>query len=251
VQFAPIGKAGGRRIVLYGPGGIGKTTLACLAPGPVAMFDLDGSLPVIWPELSETGADVRVVQATTWQGIRSALQSPGWDDIRTVVVDSATRAEELAIANTLENVPHEKGHRCKRLEDYGYGKGYQHTFETFMGLIADLDVHAQAGRNIILVCHECRASVPNPHGDDWLRYEPRLQSPGSGKASIQLRVREWADAVLFIGYDVDVKDGKGRGVGTRTCYGQELPHCMAKSRPAIDPIPVVRYDAEFWSQIIK
>ena len=29
---------------------------------------------------------------------------------------------------------------------------------------------------------------PNPAGEDWLRYEPRLQSPNSGKASIRLRV---------------------------------------------------------------
>ena len=104
-------------------------------------------------------------------------------------------------------------------------------FDTFLPLLADLDRHARAGRNVVLVCHDCTSTVPNPAGEDWLRYEPRLQSPNSGKASIRLRVREWADHVLFVGYDVSVgKDGKGRGAGTRTLYSAEVPHCMAKSR---------------------
>ena len=41
--------------------------------------------------------------------------------------------------------------------------------------------HARGTRdNVILICHDCTATVPNPTGEDWLRYEPRLQSPGSG-----------------------------------------------------------------------
>lgn len=36
VQFGNIATGAGHRIVLYGPGGIGKTTLASTLPGPVA-----------------------------------------------------------------------------------------------------------------------------------------------------------------------------------------------------------------------
>ena len=56
----------GHRIGIFGPGGIGKTTLAATAPGPVAFFDLDDSLPVLGPSLD--GCDVRRVDgATDWQ----------------------------------------------------------------------------------------------------------------------------------------------------------------------------------------
>jgi hypothetical protein len=103
----------------------------------------------------------------------------------------------------------------------------------------------------VLICHDCTSTVPNPAGEDWLRYEPRLQSPNSGKASIRLRVREWADHVLFVGYDVAAKDGKGKGSGTRTLYRAELPHCMAKSRTGADPIPLGHDGAAVWSEIIK
>lgn len=248
----PIGSAGGHRIVLYGPGGIGKTTLAAIAPGPVAFFDLDDSLGVLRNQLPEELASQinRVGGAGDWQAIRDALHTPGWDEIKTLVIDSATKAEELALAWTLRYVPHEKGAKIERIEDYGYGKGYQHLYDTFLTLLGDLDQHVRAGRNVVLICHDCTATVPNPNGEDWIRYEPRLQSPNSGKSSIRLRVREWADHVLFVGYDVDVKDGKGKGSGTRTVYPNELPHCMAKSRTLAEPVPLTKFDPELWTKLL-
>lgn len=252
VAFAPISSGSGHRVVLYGPGGIGKTTLAAIAPGPIAFFDLDESLPVLYPQLPPA-IQQRLQGVSTsgdWAGLRDALHAPGWDGIKTLVIDSATKAEELAVAHTLATVPHEKGHRVQRIEDYGFGKGYSHVYDTFLCLLGDLDQHVRAGRNVILICHDCISSVPNPHGEDWLRYEPRLQSPASGKASIRLRVREWADHVLFVGYDVDVTEGKGKGRGTRTLYPSELPHCMAKSRTLSEPIVLSKFDASLWTQLM-
>lgn len=247
VAFAPIADAAGHRIVLYGPGGIGKTTLAAHAPGPVAVFDLDNSLPRLRASLAD--CDLRIVPAYDWQAIRDALASPGWDEIKTILIDTLTRGEELDVDWTIRNVPHEKGNRIVRIEDYGYGKGYQHVYDVFLTLLGDLDQHAAAGRNVILICHDCTSTVPNPHGEDWIRYEPRLQSPSSGKSSIRLRVREWADHVFFMGYDVDVKGGKGRGSGTRTLWPTEYPHCMAKSRTLADPIPIVAGDYSLWTKL--
>jgi len=250
VTFGAIPQGAGHRVVLYGPGGSGKTTAATLAPGPVAFFDLDDSLPRLRNQLPD-GVDVRVVDGiTSWSGIRAALHGDGWDDVRTLVIDSATRAEELAVEHTLATVPHDKGHRVQRLEDYGYGKGFTHVYDVFLPLLGDLDQHARAGRHIILICHDCTANVPNPTGEDWIRYEPRLLSPASGKASIRLRTREWADHVLFIGYDVNVKDRKGTGSGTRTVYPCELPHCMAKSRTLAEPMPLERHDPTLWTRLL-
>ena len=151
----------------------------------------------------------------------------------------------------LANIPHEKGHQVKRIEDYGYGKGYQHIYDTFLAMLGDLEAHTRYGRHVILICHDCTATVPNPGGEDWIRYEPRLQSPASGKASIRLRVREWSDHVLFVGYDVDVRDGVGIGSGTRTIYPSELPSFMAKSRTLADPIPLTKFDLTLWNLLLK
>jgi hypothetical protein len=254
VQFGQVMAGGGHRIVLYGPGGIGKTTLAAQLPGPVAFIDLDESLGRLRTQFADAGllANIMPVEGvSTWADLRAMLQADGWDAARSIVIDTATKAEELAIAHTLENVTAE-GKRVTSVEGYGYGKGYGYVFDTFLTLLADLDRHSRAGRNVVLVCHDCTANVPNPAGEDWLRYEPRLQSPTSGKASIRLRVREWADHVLFVGYDVNVgKDGKGRGAGTRTLYTSELPHCMAKSRTTQEVIPVGSDGAAVWATVIR
>jgi hypothetical protein len=186
-----------------------------------------------------------------WQTLRDVIQADGWEKVRSIVIDTGTRAEELAVAHTLETVLAD-GKRVTSVEGYGYGKGFGFVFDTFLPLLADLDRHARAGRNVVLVCHDCTSTVPNPAGEDWLRYEPRLQSPNSGKASIRLRVREWADHVLFVGYDVSVgKDGKGRGAGTRTLYSAEVPHCMAKSRTTQETIPLGDDGEAVWGAVIR
>ena len=245
VQFSTPSNKGGHRVVLYGPGGIGKTTLAAMLPGKTVFFDLDESLGKL-PNLPP----MAVVEVSSWADMRTALQSDGWDGVDNIVIDTLTKAEELAVTHTLENTTQD-GKKSPSVEGYGYGKGYGYVFDTFLPLLADLDRHCRAGRHVVLICHDCTSTVPNPAGEDWLRYEPRLQSPNSGKASIRLRVREWADHVLFIGYDVAVdKDGKGRGAGTRTLYTAELPHCMAKSRSTQDVIPVTGDGDAIWSKII-
>lgn len=243
----------GHRVGLFGPGGIGKTTLAATAPGPVGFIDLDDSLPTLRPSL--TRLDIRRVSGIAgWQDIRDALHSDGWDDVRTIVLDSATKAEELALEWMLRNVRHEKeGVVVRRIEDYGFGKGYQHLYETFLPLLSDLDQHVRAGRNVVLICHDCTATVPNPKGEDYIRWEPRLQNPSSVKASIRLRVREWLDHLLYVGYDVECAkhhNGKAQGHGTRTIYPQEMPWCMAKSRTLADPVELVQFDTTLWNKLL-
>jgi len=215
----------------------------------VAFFDLDDSLGVLAGQLPED-LDIRpVADAGDWAAIRGALHAEGWDDIKTIVIDSATKAEELCVRWVLDNIQTDKGKKAERIEDYGWGKGYTHTYETFLLLLGDLDQHVRAGRNVILICHDCTSTVPNPRGEDWIRYEPRLQSPSSGKASIRLRVREWADHVLFFGYDIDVTGGKARGGESRTIYTTEQPHCMAKSRTLDEEIVVERHDPALWQKL--
>lgn len=233
-----------QRVVLYGPGGIGKSTLASLAPNPI-FIDL---------ESGTNHLDVaRVEGITSWHDMRECLATGLFDPFSTIVIDSATKAEELAIAHTLATVPHEKGNRITSLEGYGYGKGYQHAFETYILLLADLDRHIRAGRNVVLLAHDCTSEVPNPTGDDFLRYEPHLQQPKSGKSSIRERVFQWADHVLFLGYDVAVnQDGKGIGAGTRTIWPVERPWLRAKSRSLSQPVEFKdASDGTIWADIMK
>ncbi len=239
--------------MVYGTGGVGKTTLACSLPGKTAFIDADESLSVLKSQIKTVP---QIVPVTDWPTLIAALNQSGWDGINNIVLDSITKIEEWVVANTLARVLTDANKKAQGVEDYGYGKGFQYVFDTFLPLLAALDRHVREGRNVVLVAHECIVNVANPSGPDWSRYEPRLQSPNSGKASIRYRVKEWADHVLFIGYDVNVekergaKTGKAVGSGTRTLYTSELPQFMAKSRTTCDSFDLTR-DAEIWPLIIK
>jgi hypothetical protein len=238
-SVAPATSSAGQRIVLYGCGGIGKTSLAALAPKPL-FYDFDRGA-------GATGAPT--IQAVeTWQDLRDSLHSKIVADYGSIVIDTATKAQELACAHTFANVRHEKGHLVTSVEGYGYGKGYQHVYDTFLTLLADLDEHARNGRNVILVCHAVTDTAPNPEGEDYKRYEPDLQQPPK-QGRIRDRVKNWCDHLFFINYDVAVNKGKAVGAGTRTIYPVEMPTYWAKSRKLRDPMPFAEGSRDLWTAL--
>jgi hypothetical protein len=236
---------GSHKVVIYGAGGIGKSELASLVAGV-------GFSPVfIDIEEGSSFLDVARVEPTpqTFQELLDAIRA-AQDMGNVIVIDSFTKAEELAVAHTLLTVPHEKGNFVTSIEGYGFGKGYIHVYETFLKLLQSLDTVVRGGRHVIATCHDCTANVPNPSGEDFIRYEPRLQSPASGKGSIRHRVKEWCDHLFFLGYDTYVnKDGKASGSGSRTIYPAEMPTHWAKSRLLSEPIPYAKGDVALWRQL--
>lgn len=239
-----------QKVVIYGPGGVGKSELCSLIKecgiNPLFLDIGDGTNFLDVPRVLPT--------PTTYDELRDALHSESlWSDYGAVVIDDLTKAEEMATAWVIANVKHEKRKDLviRSIEDYGWGKGLTHTYEAFLKLLGDLDGHQRRGRHVICVAHECTANVPNPAGEDFIRYEPRLQSPASGKASIRHRVKEWADHLIFVGFDTSVdEEGKGTGSGTRTIYPTELPSWWAKSRSLSDPIIYSKGSAELWKQLL-
>lgn len=239
-------KKKGRRVVIYGVHGSGKTALASLAPKPKFIdLDSDGSAEL----------DVQRVEGVkTHEDVLAALRTPAlWSGVETVVLDSATVLEELAEKWVIANVPHEKGKPIRSIKDYGYGQGDKFIFEQFMLVLAALDQHVEQGRNAILICHHTVGKTPNPEGEDFTTHQPALLR--TDKVDIRGRVGAWCNDMLFINYDKMVAGGKAEGSGTRTILVQERPAYWAKSRklrndilyadPLTDPVGA----AEVWRQL--
>lgn len=237
---------GPESIVLYGPGGVGKSELASLIAkqGIVPLFIDIGK--------GSHFLDVkRITSLETWEDLRDFLHSDKIAPFGAVVIDDLTKAEEMATTWVIQNVKTEKGKIVSGIDDYGWGKGYRHVYDQFLLLLQDLDALKRQGKWIICIAHECISEFPNPHGEAYIRFEPRLQNPKSGKDSIRLRTKEWCDHMLFIGYDVFSEDGKGKSSGTRTIYPREQGACMAKTRTLSEPIPYERHSDTIWQLIIK
>jgi hypothetical protein len=227
--------------LLYGTGGIGKSTLASLAPGALII-----DLALETDELNIR----RVTGINTWNDLRAFVRDGDFSDVQTLVIDNGTAAEELCRQHVIAYVKGGKNQTINSIEDYGYGKGGTFLVEEWRKLLGDLDVHRRANRNVVLIAHERIGKVPNPSGEDFIRYEPRLYSDKN--ASVMHVTKEWCNHVLFISYDVVASDGKAKGSGTRTIYSAETATFMAKSRTLDStPIPFQRGDGSVWNKLIK
>jgi hypothetical protein len=237
----------GWRVGIYAPGGAGKTTLAA------SLQEIGKRVKFIDLEGGSVDLDVpRVEGVETFQDLLDALRfEPLWEGVDAIVLDTATKAEEMAVEHVLANVKNDSKPPVlvDNIEAFGWGKGYTHVYDAFLELLGALDNHYRRGRSVILIMHECTADVPNPSGEDYIRYEPRLQSPKSGKASIRHKVKEWLDHLLFIGYDINEKNGKAIGTGTRTIYGTEKPMHWAKSRTSLQDMQYKKDSTDLWEKL--
>src|SRR5690348_5452770 len=87
IKLGGISKAVGHRVVIFGPGGIGKTTFVAQAPGPVSFIDSDESLPRLSISLEELSIPLPgVAPISDWATLRSGLQSEGWPASGTVAL---------------------------------------------------------------------------------------------------------------------------------------------------------------------
>jgi len=237
------GENEGDKVVLYGTSGVGKTSLAAMAPGAVFIGVDDGGRRIRHPE---TGEPLRAVTGVeTFCDVRDALHQKGLVSAdETIVVDTLTKVEHLAEPYMFETIKHEKGGTVSCLEGYGYGKGYTHLHDTMRSLLQDLDALVRQGVNVVLICQNMAIRKANPAGTDYLYDGPKLSHPSSEKNSVRLLVCEWADHVINVSYkDVGqsveaargARYGKVKGGTTRVLYTHPEPHFFAKSRTLEHP----------------
>jgi hypothetical protein len=262
------GEGEGEKVIVYAASGKGKTQLASLAPNPIFIGLDDGGRKI---RNAITGEPVRRIPGVeTFQDVRDALHQPGlFKDFRSVVIDTGTILELLAIEHVIKTIPHEKRDvKIEHLDDYGYGKGYNHLFDTMRLVFQDLDGLVRQGKHVITLCQQCPVVIANAAGGNYLQDGPKLYSPGpDSKQSFTVRgyACEWADHVIKIDYlnqqvhgawtDKDNKQHAGKIVGDtrRAIFTMPSdPSYFAKTRTLTEPIIAFDSPADdsFWRMLM-
>lgn len=213
------GKIGGAlKVVIYGPEGIGKSTLAAHFPRPV-FIDTEGSTRHM--EVSRTP------KPSSWTMLKEQVQyfRNNLDLCSTLVIDTADWAEQLCI----ESICADK--KLTGIEDMGYGKGYVYLAEEYGRLLNLLEEVVGNGVHVVLNAHAAMRKFEQPDEmGAYDRWELKLQ-----KKTAAL-VKEWADLLLFASYktisvatDEKGKKFKAQG-GRRVMYTTHHPCWDAKNR---------------------
>lgn len=214
-------RPGAKKILIYGPEGIGKTTFAASFPDPV-FIDTEGS--------TKEYDVARLPDPSSWtmlkEAVRYTAQHP--ECCRTLVIDTMDWAERMAIQAVLDE------HKKAGIEDFGYGNGYRYVYEKCGDLLNLLNDVVAAGINVVLTAHASLRKFEQPdERGSYDRYALKLID--SPKTSIAASVKEWADMVLFANYKTEVvvdsktKKAKAEG-GRRVMYTSHHPCWDAKNR---------------------
>lgn len=214
-----------KRVVIYGPEGIGKSTFASMFPDPV-FIDTEGSTKEMDVARFETPSSWVMLM----EQINYVKRTPGL--CRTLVIDTADWAEQMCV----EDLCARNGK--KGIEDFGYGNGYVYAKEEFGRFLNTLNDVMEAGINVVLTAHAHMKKFEQPDEmGSYDRWELKLGKKTQSQTTPL--VKEWADMLLFANYKTFVINVDGQGAqkgknkvqgGARVMYTSHHPCWDAKNR---------------------
>lgn len=196
-----------KKLVIYGPEGIGKSTFAAQFPEPL-FIDTEGSTKEL---------DVaRFEKPTSWimllEQIRYVKTHP--NICKTLVIDTVDWAEAMCVEHVCAK------HQKDGLESFGYGNGYVYVKEELGRLLNLLEDIVEAGINVVFTAHAQLKKFEQPDElGSYDRWELKLgKKTGSQTAPL---LKEYSDMVLFANYKTLVYnvDGKGSQKGKNKAQG--------------------------------
>lgn len=214
-----------QKVVIYGPEGVGKTTLAGQTPDPV-FLDTEGGTHHL--------DVVRFDSAATWEEITTAVAqlASTQHGFRTLVIDTADWLEKRLAEHLCRKASKES------IEEFGYGKGWVLLAEEFARFLSSLETLVARGMHVVFLAHATvrKFEAPDQAGS-YDRFELKLSK------QVAPLLKEWADVVLFATYvtrTVEKDSGKLRGVGgkERVLFANHTAAFDAKNRHGLpDKLP--------------
>lgn len=234
----------GRFLMLYGPPGLGKTTLAAQFPKPMFITTSGEQGIYLYKERGMVSKDMPIVQLDplfAHGDIPTSGGHPGYlrcklalerfrdktHNFETAVIDSASGLQDLCYQHCASML---FGGDMDSKEFTAYYAGYSKAAEAFWSseiLAIILEIVAK-GKNVILIAHSTFKTINNANGPDYEQFRPELDKGFLKYVSKDLH------GMFFMGNEVmvtiDQKTKKKNAVGDRRFIGMApMTYYMAKS----------------------
>jgi hypothetical protein len=227
----------GWKIGIYGPEGIGKSSLAALCPG-ATFADI---------EMSMKDMEVPKVQGVeSWKDLRDWVQSL---NSGIAGIDTMSRAEDWAAQFVIKNKQSNEGKKAvDSLEDFKYRAGSRFVNDEFKKLFTDIDAATRRGVCFIMIAHNRVKKFTDPDGANFVRFEPMLMDTDEVS-----NMRQWVqflDHCAFVDLDRSAERGKVKSNNTRSIYldtsASHISKCRGIDNTTIDFQPG---SVELWQRL--
>ena len=223
-QVRTIAEHRAKKILVYGPPKVGKTSLAAAAPDSV-IIDFDkgaGNYGV-----------TSIAPPKTWEEALRLVDGFAKDPCGTLAIDTIDGLERLAAEHVCNAA------KKKSLAEFGYGDGYTALAAEWRIALDALEAVRDAGTTVLLIGHAQVKRMQNPQIGEYDVFSVTLEK------KTWAATHKWCDVIAFANFDAARKEEERRAfvTGQRLLYTAPGTGYEAGNRFGLPPVMPLEWTA--------